>query len=214
MESQGNPPVSPTPSIPDVPTSTPSFGRVINPQDHSYSYIAEPSSVQTDAVPDDMNTRTRQQEIIPNAVANRFFGNLISQSSVVSTVVSAAVSTNYTISSTITDNANQVIFAIPQVSVYVGINNINQISNSNLWPTLTIGQASLSVTVNPAEYQNSKVSNQICRVSIRNNISSSLQLLVVVQWKILTVPSVTQSTISQFSGSNSQVSVSGGKGGG
>lgn len=140
--------------------------------------------------------RITQQKILPTAIVTRFFGNLVSFSGVLHIPFIVTNGTSTLLTTSIVDNANRPILAIPQISIYIGPQNIDQISDSNQWPTAAVGGGNFPVYFNPFDYGQVSGADQVARVTCRNNTGSDQQVFAIVQWKVLTVPSPTSSTSS------------------
>lgn len=143
-------------------------------------------------------TRISQQKILPTSITNRFYSQLVSFSDVTYTPFTVPNGSSAVLTSTIVDNASRVILAIPQTSIYIGINNHSQIlpNGANQWPTSLVGGGNFPVYFNPFDWGQSNDVNQVSQVICRNNTGSDQQVLGVVQWKILTVPGTTANASS------------------
>lgn len=157
--------------------------------------IVKPQYVDNTDTFQDSN-RISQQRMLPNSLANRLFSQLVSFSDTVSLPLVITNGTSSTINATIMDNDNRIILAIPQVSIYIGIDNIGDISNLNQWPTQAVGGGNFPVYFNPFDYGHVSSPDQVSRVTCRNNTGSDQQILAVIQWKILTVPQATPTNAS------------------
>lgn len=171
-----------------------------NPQtDTTYQVAAHVHSDErsVDSATDDSTPMGREgkRDISPTALSNRLFTNLVSFSDVIVVPFVVANATSSAVTSTIADNYKRIILAVPQVSIYIGITNTSQIlaDGSNQWPTAAVGGGNFPVYFNPFDWGRSDDLNQVTRITCRNNTGSDQQVLAVIQWKMLTVPSSTPS---------------------
>lgn len=132
--------------------------------------------------------RVTQQQIQPTAIANKFLSNLMTFSDLVAIPFVALNGQSTIATATLTNNNKQPIFAIPEISVYIGISNISQISNLTEWPTAAVGGGNFPIYFNPFDYGHSDGANQVARVTCRNNSGADQPCLFVVQWRVLTFP--------------------------
>lgn len=138
--------------------------------------------------------RVSQQRILPTALANRLFSQILSFSDTTNATFLAPNAQSTTITATLSNNNNQPIFAIPEISVYIGISTIDEISDLNQWPTAAVGGGNFPIYFNSFDYGQASDNDQVARVTCRNNTGAAQQILIVIQWKVLTFPIQTPNT--------------------
>lgn len=154
----------------------------------SPKYLTATPTVQGDP------SRTPQQKVLPTAISNRFLTNLLSFGRQIIIAFSAPNGVSSIVTTFVSDNAGRPIFAIPQTSIYIGINDVKDVSFDNQWPTQTVGGGNFPIYFNSFNYGSSDNNDQSSVTVLRNNTGVSQDVLMVVQWKILTFPNNTDAT--------------------
>lgn len=136
----------------------------------------------------DGQARTAQQNILPTAVQSRFLSQIITTSPITWNYINIPNSSSGKFVFAVNNNQNQQILALPDVTAYVGITDISQISNASEWPTAAIGGGNCPIYINSSDWGLSNGINSITKVVVRNNTGNPLDAVVVVQWRIITQP--------------------------
>lgn len=139
----------------------------------------------------DNPTRTNQQRMLPTGVQSRlvsadFISNLITNSNTnsVSGILRDGSTTRVT--AILTNNNGLEVLGVPDMSVYIGISNIDQISSNNEWPTTSVNMNNFPVSFNPSDYGLSDGNNQVATINIANFSGTDYPILIVVRWRIIT----------------------------
>lgn len=154
--------IDPTTTVPDQPASAP--GRVSN--------------------------RTNQQGMLATSVQTRILNEIITGSNTTATHFSLPDATTVTFNSTLTNNQNQQVLGVPDISVYIGITDISQVSDATQWPNSTVGASNFPIYFNPSDWGMSDGINQVARTTCRNNTGSPQDVLHVVHWRVIAQPQI------------------------
>lgn len=162
---------------------------IITPDQNSYN-LASYASVQNDTQAPEQ--RVNQQNLLPTAITNKFLSEAVSLSTFSQLSFVAVNNATTNVNCTLVDNNNRVILALPQISIFIGITDYSQATLQNQHPTQTVGFGSFPVYFNPFDYYQVEGNDQVARVSCRNNTGTDQQVLLVVRWKVFTVPTTQQ----------------------
>lgn len=175
--------------------------KVVNPATSSpdvtkFDYRPENPPI----VPIRIDTRTSQQELLPNSVQVRQIGSLFSDVPNTVNLGVAIFSTSVIPNSstgvfnfTVADNAGRQIIAPADWSAYIG-----SVSAANQWPTSFpggVGAGGMPIYATLSDFGMSNNLNVVTRIIVRNNTGSTQTVIVAVRWRIVTFP-ITQNVIT------------------
>lgn len=142
-------------------------------------------------------SRSNQQLVLPTTVNTRLLGSLFYFTEPSSVSFISPPSASVTVTAIIRDTYGRPIMAQPDKSVYIGIQNINQISDLTQWPTAAVGGGNYPVYFNDSDYGYTDNVNSVCRITCRNNTGADQQVLVVVRWRVFPQPGGTSNGSNQ-----------------
>lgn len=152
--------------------------------------------------PTENRPRVNQQRMLPTAVPTRILGQIISGNpdstqlgsgnfvtDSGTTTLTVANATSLTISLSLNDNFNRVIFAIPDFTIYTDTTTPGTptISSADQWPNSTYGMGNMPMST-WNDWGSGNNVGIVTKVVIRNNTGSDRKIKVIYRFRIITNP--------------------------